>query len=91
MKHIQCPVLLIHGQRDTLIPSQHSQILYDSLHWMAKKRLVLLPDDDHNSITPWVISFHLQSFLNDNFLPITEGISRVEISLVLLNPLEIFK
>ena len=31
MKIIRCPVLLIHGEADTLIPSQHSQILFEAL------------------------------------------------------------
>ena len=31
MKIIRCPVLLIHGEADTIIPSQHSQVLFEAL------------------------------------------------------------
>ena len=31
MKHIKCPVLLIHGESDTLIPSKHSHLLFETL------------------------------------------------------------
>jgi predicted esterase len=31
MKTVQCPVFFIHGERDTLIPSNHSKHLLDVL------------------------------------------------------------
>lgn len=31
MKRVKCPVLLIHGEADTLIPSKHSHILFETL------------------------------------------------------------
>ena len=31
MKQIQCPVILIHGKSDTLIPYEHSQNLFNQL------------------------------------------------------------
>ena len=31
MKKVKCPVLLIHGESDTLIPSSHSHKLFETL------------------------------------------------------------
>jgi fermentation-respiration switch protein FrsA (DUF1100 family) len=31
MKTIKCPVLIIHGEKDTLIPSSHSHQLFETL------------------------------------------------------------
>ncbi|CAF1285718.1 unnamed protein product [Rotaria sp. Silwood1] len=42
MKHIKCPTLLIHGQLDTLIPSQHSQILFDSINHRNNKKTCIV-------------------------------------------------
>ncbi|CAF2530152.1 unnamed protein product [Rotaria sp. Silwood2] len=86
IQSITCPILFIHGQRDTLIPSQHSQILFDSLNLIDKQKLVLLPNDDHNSISDSTILMHVESFLNQHFQPATEPFPRVEIDPILREP-----
>ncbi|CAF1365317.1 unnamed protein product [Adineta ricciae] len=67
LKDTKYPILFIHGQRDNLISSEESQILYDSLAENNKKQLVFLPEDDHNSISDPVMLSHVQPFLNKYF------------------------
>lgn len=64
---ITCPILFIHGERDKLIPCHHSQALFDALSDDHKKKLVFLPEDDHNSISDPVILIHVGSFLREYF------------------------
>jgi len=49
IRQYQGPLLLIHGQQDTLIPPAHSQRLYDACP-SAHKKLLLVPNHDHNSL-----------------------------------------
>ncbi|CAF0971977.1 unnamed protein product [Rotaria sordida] len=79
MKNIHCPILFIHGQRDNLIPSQHSQTLYDSLTHVENKQLVLLPNDDHNSISDSMILANVDVFLKKFFRPPSKSLPRVEV------------
>jgi len=48
VKKIDCPVLLIHGQRDKLIPYTHSEQLYDTCK-SQHKQLVIVAEADHNT------------------------------------------
>ena len=91
MKRTHCPTLFIHGQRDSLIPFHHSQILFNSLYHTEKKRLVLLPDDDHSSISACTIFSFVQSFLRENFSPTFRGMTRIEIPLALMSTPPIFQ
>jgi esterase/lipase len=68
MKYIHCPTLFIHGERDNLIPSEHSKTLYNSLDHNENKQIILLPNDDHNSISYQMSSSCVKSFLKQ-FLP----------------------
>ncbi len=43
------PALVIHGDRDTLVPFQEARKLYDALG-SSQKQLLVIPDADHNSI-----------------------------------------
>ncbi len=43
------PALVIHGDRDTLVPLQEGQNLYEGLG-SCKKRLLIIPNSDHNTI-----------------------------------------
>lgn len=43
------PLLVIHGQQDTLIPPQHAQRLFEACP-SSQKKLLLVPGHDHNSI-----------------------------------------
>jgi len=43
------PTLVIHGDRDTLVPLQEARNLYEGLG-SSQKRLLIIPDADHNTI-----------------------------------------
>ncbi|MEZ5942621.1 MAG: alpha/beta hydrolase [Planctomycetaceae bacterium] len=51
---IQCPLLFLHGQRDTIVPFEHSSKLFaqapEASHNGVPKRLVSLPNAGHNDI-----------------------------------------
>jgi alpha-beta hydrolase superfamily lysophospholipase len=49
IRQIDVPALIIHGQRDILVPLQEARDLYYSLN-SSKKRLVIIPNADHNTI-----------------------------------------
>lgn len=46
---ISCPVLLIHGEQDTLIPVSHARNLYQA--YSGKKKLVIIPQGTHNDLS----------------------------------------
>jgi pimeloyl-ACP methyl ester carboxylesterase len=48
IREVYCPVLIIHGQKDRLIPYAHSQELHDAAVNSAYCKLVLPPNMDHN-------------------------------------------
>ena len=63
MKDIQCPVLLIHGLEDNVIPSSHSEVLYEACPNKEASKLVLLPHEHHNSMTEPVLLKYIVPFL----------------------------
>ncbi|CAF3732317.1 unnamed protein product [Rotaria sp. Silwood1] len=79
MKNINCPTLFIHGQRDNLIPSQHSQTLHDSLTHIRHKQLILLSNDDHNSISDSIILAYVNVFLEEFFSSPSKSLPQVRI------------
>ena len=50
MKEISCPVLLIHGERDRIIPIRLGRALYDATP--GPKKWLPLPAAGHNDL-PW--------------------------------------
>ncbi|UII33120.1 alpha/beta hydrolase [Fulvivirga ulvae] len=46
---ISCPILLIHGDDDTLIPVSHARNLYQA--YSGKKKLVIIPQGTHNDLS----------------------------------------
>ena len=64
MKKIQCPVLFIHGKADTLIPSNHSETLHDACVNTEGKKLIILPKEDHNSMSEDTLLKYITPFLN---------------------------
>jgi fermentation-respiration switch protein FrsA (DUF1100 family) len=46
---LTCPVLVIHGGRDTLVPLAHGHRIYDRL--LAPKRLMVIEEAGHNDIS----------------------------------------
>lgn len=45
---VKCPVILIHGERDALIPASHSKRLLPKIN--AKSKLILIPQGSHNDL-----------------------------------------
>jgi fermentation-respiration switch protein FrsA (DUF1100 family) len=86
MTRITCPTLFIHGQRDNLIPSKHSEILYDSFKHTNNKHIVLLPNDDHNWITDSIMLMHVEPFINKYFQPTTIPMLQIRIDPILRQP-----
>ena len=78
MKQIHCPVLFIHGLEDNVIPSSHSESLYQACPNKEESKLVLLPHEHHNSMTEpvllkYIIPFfrrHCPSNNSDPSLPV---------------------
>ena len=46
IRHVRCPVLVIAGAEDRIVPLEHSRRLYEAVS--SAKKLVILPDADHN-------------------------------------------
>lgn len=46
IRHVRCPVLVIAGAQDRIVPLEHSRRLYEAVS--SPKKLVILPDADHN-------------------------------------------
>ena len=67
METITCPVLFIHGQDDTIIPSNHSEILHDACMNTEGKKLVLLPKEHHNSMSETTLLKYITPFLSKQF------------------------
>ena len=79
MASITCPTLFIHGERDGLIPSEHSKTLYSSLDHVENKQIILLPDDDHNSIPCTTSSSCAKSFLRQFFSRSNQSLPEINI------------
>ena len=65
IKNIKCPILFIHGQADTLIPPSHSQALHDACEHITEKKLVILPNEDHNSMSETTLIKFIKKFMNN--------------------------
>jgi fermentation-respiration switch protein FrsA (DUF1100 family) len=55
---VKCPVILIHGERDSLIPPSHSKKLLTKIK--SKSKLILVPQGSHNDLNSFS---EYQSFL----------------------------
>jgi fermentation-respiration switch protein FrsA (DUF1100 family) len=49
IRSVTLPALVIHGERDSLIPSSEATALYEEIG-SPQKRLVIIPGADHNDI-----------------------------------------
>lgn len=49
LRHYTGPLLLIHGENDTLVPPDHSRRLFEACP-SKNKKLILVPGHDHNSV-----------------------------------------
>jgi len=80
MKVIKCPILFIHGLNDTLIPPNHSQMLHDACPNPEGKKVILLRNEDHNSMTETTLLKYITPFIEkqckplnrETFLPIVK-------------------
>ncbi len=74
LKYIQCPVFLIHGTKDRLIPYRHSMKLKE----INPKLIQLMPIEDgrHNNL-PDFPRYHqyLYDILNDQYIPVAKATS----------------
>jgi uncharacterized protein len=64
INQIECPVLLIHGTEDSLIPARESQMLFNTFN--GRKKLILVKGGGHNDLSSFV---EYQKIVN-NELPI---------------------
>jgi pimeloyl-ACP methyl ester carboxylesterase len=74
MKQIKCPVIFIHGRNDTLIPWNHSQILHDACLNIEERKIVLLRNEDHNSMTETTLLKYITPFLEKQYQSIDTNI-----------------
>ncbi len=51
MKNIECPILIIHGMEDTLIPYTHSEELASAANELI--RCIIIPNIGHNDFFSW--------------------------------------
>ncbi len=79
IRGIKYPTLFIHGQRDKLIPSEHSQRLYDSMINLKSKKLVFLPEYGHSTIPDGTILTHVKEFINEYVPPANKPLPPIEI------------
>ena len=49
VQEIKCPIFIVHGQKDKLIPFNHAQELHDSAQVSSYCKLLLPPKMDHNN------------------------------------------
>lgn len=49
VRRVQIPTLVLHGERDTLVPVKEAHYLYNNLG-SERKQLVIIPEADHNDI-----------------------------------------
>lgn len=66
-RELRLPLLVIHGEQDTLIPVQHGQRLYDAAP-SARKELLRIPGAGHNdllSVAPDAYFRAIAAFLRD--------------------------
>lgn len=57
-------VLLIHGTEDKVIPSEHSKKLHENCDKSSYKRIVLLKDEDHNTISECTLIRYIKPFID---------------------------
>jgi hypothetical protein len=50
LAQVSCPTLVLHGDRDSVIPFRLGQRLYDAVR--GPKRFVVIPGGDHNDLEP---------------------------------------
>jgi uncharacterized protein len=64
INRVQCPILFIHGSKDTLIPAQHSRKLTEA--FSGQKQLLIIDGGSHNDLRMFE-SYHngLKKFLEN--------------------------
>mmetsp|Transcript_20695 Transcript_20695/g.45426 ORF Transcript_20695/g.45426 Transcript_20695/m.45426 type:complete len:422 (-) Transcript_20695:131-1396(-) len=67
MPYIRSPVLIIHGQKDAIVPCRHGKRLHEICR--SRKKLVTPPDLDHNSNLLALMEFFIEPVLDFFQLP----------------------
>lgn len=63
IRKISVPVLIIHGERDNLVPLQEAKDLY-ALLGTTQKKLIIIPKADHNNIMFAGLDLYLEAIQN---------------------------
>lgn len=61
LKDVKCPVILLHGSDDSLIPVSHSRILFDA--FPGRKEMIIVEKGSHNDLHAFK---RYQNFLTDD-------------------------
>lgn len=66
----QCRLLVVHGEKDTVVPSEHGIDVYTAASNLRRRELVLDPDADHHTIPvlPRALEDYLTSIVRDSGL-----------------------
>ena len=65
LNSINCPILLIHGSNDSLIPVSHAQNLHQA--YSGKKKLVIIPQGTHNDLSSFETYHETLKFAREFF------------------------
>lgn len=63
LPQVRTPVLIFHGEKDTIVPVEHGKSVYETAH--EPKRLILLPEYGHNDIPIDTIIAEIRHYLDE--------------------------
>lgn len=69
VKRLACPTFFIHGKQDEIIPSSHTEALYQACKSPAKKIKICLNADHSKFNEPYDTTDSISEFLSENFAP----------------------
>lgn len=50
IRHVNCPVFVIHGTRDEVVPFQNGEELFEAIPKRYKYKPLWVPNGNHNSL-----------------------------------------
>ena len=60
---MEAPLLMVHGQKDRIIPISFAKNLFD--HALEPKKIVIIPEAGHNDLYKYDVSLHILKFLSN--------------------------